>query len=221
MKTLVTAAVMAAAAAALAQETVDPRKQDIVNRLSAQKVTVDFREIGLREAVDFLRDATGINFHVDGKCEDKGEIKISLKVKDLPLKTVIKLMLAPHELTAVYSDGVLVLKPVSDARGTMVTQVYDVRDLLMKIGDFPGPKVELTSAASGPVTGIITTIEPEPATPINEDLITELIRGNTGGSTWDDPAASITLANGMLVVVQTKGTHREIDGMLNKLRQYR
>lgn len=220
MKTTMTLAAALACLAASAQDDADPKKRDAVNKLAAMRISVDFKEIPLSDAMDFLRDASGINFHVDPKATEKDE-KITLKVKDLPLKSVIKLMLTPRDLTGVYRDGVIVILPKADVAAATTTQTYDVRDLLMKIGDFPGPKVELVSPGTGPLTGITITMDEPKDPPITEDLLTDLVKSNTGGTTWDDGNASITIANGMLFVAQNKSVHREVADLLNKLRQYR
>ncbi len=223
MKKLMTA--MAAAAvmvsAARAQEDVDPRKRDAVGKLNGLKVTVDFADTTVRAAIDYLRDLSGLNFHIDAACNDKADEKITLKVKDLSLKTVVKLLLTPKELTAVWRDGVMVVMPKGGVSSATTVQVYDVRDLMLRVGDFPGPKVELSSnPAQGPT--ITVGWDPEPPKPqFEEDLLMELVKGNTGGGSWENPACSITYANGMLIVSQGTSSHREIADFLNKLRQMR
>jgi hypothetical protein len=49
----------------------------------------------------------------------------------------------------------------------------------------------------------------------------ELVKGNTGNGSWEDPSCSITYANGLFVVSQSKGAHAEVGTFLNKLRQFK
>src|SRR5215471_18549408 len=102
MKTLM--ALMAAAAAAWAGD----GPADSVRRLETMKITVDFEDVKLPEAVDYLRDVTGLNLVILPKAMEKdGESKVRLKVKDLSVKSVLRLILGSRGLTATYRDGAI------------------------------------------------------------------------------------------------------------------
>jgi len=226
-QTLTLAALLAFAGTAFAQESAqDPRKTEVINKLNSQRISLDFKDAPIEDVVNFLREFTGINFYIDPDIHAKlseDQLKVTLKVKDLLLKSALKLMLTSKDMTAVYKEGVLVLQHREKAVSSTTMQVYDVRDLLFKLQDFPGPKVELTSASGGgtPLTGATFTLE-EPKSVISEEFITEIVKTNTGDRSWDEnPNASINLANGLLVVTQTRKVHEEIKRMLNLLRQYK
>jgi hypothetical protein len=231
--TMMSRTVMAAAALAILASTaraqgedVDPKKQEILNKLNNQRISLDFSGVPLDDALNYIRDVTNINIVVDGEVHTKlseDQLKVNLKVKDLLLKSALKLMLQAKDLTASYKEGVLVILPKDKVNAAVVTRVYDVRDLLFKLQDFPGPKVELAAPNGGtPLTGATFSLDSEPKSTITEDFITELVKSNTGDKSWDDnPNCSITLANGLLVVTQSKKTHTEVDRMLNLLRQFK
>jgi hypothetical protein len=232
MKTLLTAAILTLLAfPAMAQdgtnEPTDPRRQEIVNKLNTMRVTVDFSNVTLEEAVSYLRDFTGLNIIVDAevyKNQSEDQLKVTLKVKDLLVKSVLKLMLNSRELTAMYKEGVLLIIPKGKIDKAVTLQLYDVRDLLVKIQDFAGPKVELVSPSKGgggPLTGATFTLE-EPRSTITEEFITEMVKQNTGDKSWDEnPNASINLTNGVMVVSQSKRVHEEIKRFINLLRQFK
>ncbi len=232
MKTMLTARILAATALpALAQEggseAVDQRKAEVVNKLNSMRISVDFNNTSLEEAISFLRDFSGLNIIVDAEVYQKqaeDQLKITLKVKDLLLKSVLKLMLSARDLTAMYKEGVLLVVPKGKIDKSVTLQLYDVRDLLVKIQDFPGPKVELVSpqkGGGGPLTGATFTLE-EPRSTITEEFITDMVKQNTGDKSWDEnPNASITLTNGVLVVSQSKRVHEEIKRFVNLLRQFK
>ena len=170
MKTMLTALILAATALpALAQdggaEVVDQRKAEVINKLNSMRVSVDFTNTTLEEAVGFLRDFSGLNIIVDAevyKNQSEDQLKVTLKVKDLLLKSVLKLMLSSRELTAMYKEGVVLVVPKGKIDKAVTLQLYDVRDLLVKIQDFAGPKVELVSpqkGGGGPLTGATFTLE--------------------------------------------------------------
>ena len=205
----------------------DPRKQEVLNKLNTMRVTVDFTNTTLEEAVSYLRDFTSLNIIVDAevyKSQSEDQLKVTLKVKDLLLKSVLKLMLSARELTAMYKEGVVLVVPKGKVDKAVTLQLYDVRDLLVKIQDFAGPKVELVSpqkGGGGPLTGATFTLE-EPRSTITEEFITDMVKQNTGDKTWDEnPNASINLTNGVMVVSQSKRVHEEIKRFINLLRQFK
>ena len=206
----------------------DPRKAEAVNRINTMKVSVDFTNTSLEEAIGFLRDFTGLNILVDAevyKNQSEDQLKITLKVKDLSLKSVLKLMLGSRELTAMYKEGVVLVVPKSKVDKAVTLQLYDVRDLLVKIQDFNGPKVELVSpqkgGGQGPLVGGVFTLD-EPKSVITEEFITDMVKQNTGDKSWDEnPNASMNLTNGVLVVSQSKKVHEEIKRFINLLRQFK
>ena len=232
MKTTMTLAALAfLALPAMAQdggsEPTDPRRQEVVSKLNTMRITVDFANTTLEEAVSYLRDFTGLNIVVDAevyKNQSEDQLKVTLKVKDLLLKSVLKLMLNSRELTAMYKEGVLLIIPKGKIDKSVTLQLYDVRDLLVKIQDFPGPKVELVSpskSGGGPLTGATFSLE-EPRSTLTEEFITEMVKQNTGDRSWDEnPNASITLTNGVMVVSQSKRVHEEIKRFINLLRQFK
>jgi len=223
---LVLGVILAYAGAAVAQETTDPRKQEIVNKLSTMRISLDFKDTSLDDAISFLRDFTGINFYIDPDIRTKlsdDQLKVTMHVNDLLLKSALKLMITSKDLTVVYKEGVLVVQHKDKAQAAVSMQVYDVRDLLFKLQDFPGPKVELQqgSGGGGALTGATFTLE-EPKSVVTEEFITEMVKTNTGERSWDEnPNASINLANGLLVVTQSRRVHEEIRRLLNLLRQFK
>lgn len=229
-KTALAAGILLAGAAGLwAQESgeADPRKQSVLSKLNTLRISVDFNATPLDDALAFMRDFSGLNLVLDAEVSQKlteDQLKVTLKVKDLLLKSVLKLMLASRDLTAMYREGVILIVPKGRIDKSVSLQIYDVRDLLVKLQDFPGPKVELVSPSAGgggPLTGATFTLE-EPKSTITEEFITEMVKQNTGDKTWDEnPNASITLANGMLVVSQSRRVHEEVKRMIGLLRQFK
>lgn len=225
MTTMLAAAILAMAAQEGGSDP-DPRKAEAVNKLGTMRVSVDFSSTPLEEAVAFLRDFTGLNILVDAEVarnKSEDQLKVTLKVKDLLLKSVLKLMLAARDLTAMYKEGVILVVPRAKVDQAVSLQLYDVRDLLVKIQDFPGPKVELVSPKAGgsPLVSATFVFE-EPTSVITEEFIADMVRQNTGDKTWDEnPNASLTLTNGILVVSQSRRVHEEIKRFVNLLRQFK
>jgi hypothetical protein len=219
MKTM--AALMAMGALAWAGDS----REDAVRKLDTMKVTVDFQDVRLPEAMDYLREVTGLNLVMMPKAMEKeGDSKLRLKVKDLTVKSVLKLMLTSRGLTVSWRDGALVVLPKEDLQDSTSMRMFDVRSMLLKLQDFAGPRVELvgpTTKTNITNTGIFVIDEPK-APPVDEDFMVQLIKENTGTGSWDsNPKAAISLQNGVLVVSQTPSVLREIESLLGLLGQYR
>lgn len=219
MKTMLALAAMAVAAYAG-----DTGREDAVRKLETMKVTVDFQDVKLGEAIDYLRDVTGLNLVLLARAAEKGDYKIRLKVRELTVKSTLKLLLAGHGLTATWREGAVVILPQEDLQESVYIEMYDVRAQLVKLPDFPGPRVELVQPGKGQTTGPIVGIELlEPKDPpVPPEFLVDLIKSNTGGQTWEqNKNAAIQMTNGMLVVTQTGPVHREIKALLGLLAQYR
>ncbi len=209
-----------------AQE-VDERKQDVLRKLSGQRISLEFHEAFIEEIVDYLRDATGLNIIIHQEVlqsHSEDELRFTIRVKNLRLKSALKLLLGMRDLTATYRGGVLVIVSRDSVHRALNTRVYDVRDLLFKIRDFPGPTVELAApgGSGGALTGATFTIDEEGSSPITEDFLTEIVTTNTAGDSWDENEnVAITLVNGLLIVTQSGKAHREVQKLLNLLRQFK
>lgn len=198
----------------------DAAREDAVRKLSTQKVTVDFDNVKLGDALDFLRDATGLNLVLLPSASAKdGEQPVRLKAKELTAKSVLKLLLHGRGLTVAWRGGVLAVIPQEELQDDVVMRIYDVRSQLMKIEDHAGPRMELTKTSEqGP--GVIVTLE-DPKPIIDPEFLLDLVKANTGGRSWEGNRATIDLADGRLVVTQSPAVHREIDAFLRRLGQYR
>jgi type II secretory pathway component HofQ len=199
----------------------DPRAE-AMRRLDGLRVTVDFDGVPIQDALDYLREVSGLNLVILPKALEKEPgLKIRLKVKDLSVRSVLKLMLGSRGLAASWRDGAVVILPKEELQGTVKTKLIDVRSLLVRLQDFAGPKVELANqTATGP-TPTFTLEDPKPPV-VDEELLVRMIRENTGRGGWEEnPSASLSLANGMLVVTQTPSVLREVEALLRLLGQYR
>jgi type II secretory pathway component GspD/PulD (secretin) len=200
---------------AYAQQSADPVKSEYSAKLRNLRVTLDFKTAPLEDVINYLREIADMNLFVGSKVKEKGEIAITLRVADLTLKSVLKLMLEPHQLTYVYKEGVLYITTKEDADQDVVMEIYDVRDLLYPITDFPG--VDMTLSADG----LGATITEEPSTAAEMPIV-DLVKAHTGGKTWDDnPKAAINLQNGLLVIKQTKECHAQVRRLIGKLRDFK
>lgn len=191
-------------------------------RLEHQRVSVDFVATPLRQVMRYLQEAAGVNLVLDRSVEGRGDLPVTLRVRDLPLKLVLKLALQGHGLVATLDAGVVLVQPREKVEQKVTTRMYDVTDLLHQVEDFPGPTIELPAPESDRPFTLPIDFADEPESVVTSEFLEDLIRQSTGTRSWDaNPAASMMLVGGTLVVTQNARIHREIERLLLLLRQYR
>lgn len=135
-----------------------PRARSTSASLNRVLPEMKFDGIALGEAIDFLRDVTGANLHVNWKAlEGAGvtaDTPINIRLRQVPLRKVLSLVLseaAPGgELTYQLDGGVIEITTRELANRNVYTVVYPVEDLLMEIPDFTdAPNFNLNSNSGG------------------------------------------------------------------------
>lgn len=211
-----------------AQDSSDPgsreaQKSGIISKLKTMRITVNWEDTSLKEAIDYLREFTGVNFLIHPSVDPEGTT-VTLNLKGVRVVTVLRLILKPNDLGAVYENGMIVIKERSMVGQHVVTRVYDVRDLFVKVANFPGPRLELLPGrGAGGAPGVSFTLE-EPAEPkLDETTLEDIIKTVTGWSVWDDNEYALMqfTPNRMLVVAQTPNVHKEIERAIQLLRWFR
>lgn len=113
--------------------------------LNTRLPEVNFASVALSDVIDFLRDTSGANIHVNWRAiESVGVSKdtpVSLRLRGATLRKVLNLALTDAaggaDLLAFFpSEGVLEITTREIADGEMVTRVYPVEDLLVDVPDF-------------------------------------------------------------------------------------
>jgi metal-sulfur cluster biosynthetic enzyme len=197
-----------------------PLRNEITNRVTAavaplpgvRKVTLDFTNAPLDAVIDYLREISGMNIFVDTKVRDK-QMTITMKVNELSLRSIFGLMLKPQGCDVLFKDGVLQVMTKEDvADKTMRMEIYDCRDILHPIAQFPGVDLDLSQGA-----GILVT-QPD-VDAAGEMPIEEMVRAHTGGRSWEENSkAVVKMQNGLLVIKNTPEVHKQVRRLLDLLR---
>jgi type II secretory pathway component HofQ len=138
MKTLM--ALILTASAAFAGDSLE----DAARKLE-MKISVDLRDVTLSDAIAVFRDATGLSFIV----EERSETLVRLTLKDVSAKSALRLILQPAGLGAAFEHGVVVIRSRQSLAAAVTLRIYDVRSMMVKLKDFPGPRVELRGRPPG------------------------------------------------------------------------
>lgn len=109
---------------------------------------IDFTNVALKEAIDFLREISGANVHVNWRALEAAGIdpttQINVKLRQVSLRKVLDLVLSEaaggNATLAFYVDGGVIEVTTKDiADSIMYTVVYDVQDLLFEPPQFDAP----------------------------------------------------------------------------------
>jgi type II secretory pathway component GspD/PulD (secretin) len=210
MKTVAAMAILALACAPASAQ--DSTKGEVEGKLNNIKVTLDFTNAPLDSVIDYLREISGLNIFVDAKAREK-QIVVTMKVTEISLRSIFGLMLKPHGCGVLFKDGVLQVMTQPDIEDkTMKMEIYDCRDILYPIAQFPGVDLDLSGGAGVVVAGVVDD-------PGNSEIpIEEMVRTHTGNGTWDAGKASIKMQNGLLVIKNTPEVHKQVRRLLDLLR---
>jgi hypothetical protein len=108
---------------------------------------INFTNVTLRDAVDFLRDVSGANIHANWKAIEAAGVTadttINVKLRSVTLRKVLGLVLSEASggvgLTFYIDEGVVEITTSEIADQQMFTIVYPVQDLLVEPPDFIQP----------------------------------------------------------------------------------
>jgi len=206
----------------------EPRwKREMRTKLQ-RKVSFEFVETPLSEAINFLQTLTKINMILDPKAlEGRGgaNTPITLKVRDMTLELALKWILRLAELDYTLKGKAVFISTPERMRGNVEFRIYDVRDLTAAVTDFPGPEVSPTGRLDGPLSKIDMTGAPFKAKNTLLDQIdvaaglAEMLQVRVKPDTWAaELGTSIEERGGKLIVLQTPDIHALIAKLLDTFR---
>lgn len=99
-----------------------------------KSVTLEFVETPLKDVLAFLSQLAGQQITLDAKSLDNvgvgADAPVTLKLKDLPLRSALRVLLRQLGLSAVPRDGALIITSQEEAETDQRTDVLDVVDLI-------------------------------------------------------------------------------------------
>ena len=192
-------------------------------RFAPQFVGEDGEGAPLEDVASYLQSITGVNFVISTAVrEDLGEEEtmINLQLPESSVRKILAIIADTHEsLRWKIEDGVVKFVTVEEMIGGQELVMYEVRDLIHPIPDFPGKEINVQP--SGGITLPDEDIEERESNVVTSDLLDQLIRNNINPESWDaDPANSLQINEmGVMVVNQTPEVHAKIRQLLEDLRE--
>ena len=200
-------------------------KEAILQRLSELRVQARFGVDGegapIEEVANYLQSVTNVNFLVSAQVKDLDEEETAINL-NLPERSVLKLLNIITELHSELhwkiEDGIVKFVTAEELTGGQVLRMYEVRDLIRPISDFPGREINISPSGGPPE--FEEDIEEREALVVTADTLDQLIRDNVAPESWEaDPANSLRISAGTLVVNQTPEVHEHIQKLLDDLRE--
>jgi hypothetical protein len=188
---------------------------------------LNFTGVTIADAIDFLRDVSGANIHVNWQAlEAVGvgqDTTINLRMRNVPLRKVLQMILreagSGDLLTFHIDEGVIEVTTRELADEQMFTRVYPVDDLIMEVPDFVGPAFNLAGSSAGGTGGggsIITGTSGAGDVGLTraeraEQLI-DTIQAVIYPDIWDvnGGRAAIRFLNGALIVTAPRSVHESL-----------
>lgn len=100
----------------------------------------DFKKRPLREVAEFLAEQHQISVQLDHKALDEegfdGETPITCAIKDVALRSALRVLFEGIDLTYVADDGFLLITTQTEAENKLRFQIYPVADLVSTDSEF-------------------------------------------------------------------------------------
>lgn len=224
-------------------------EDDGLNRLlDKPKSLSDFRfqDAPLEQVMESLRSSSGLNIHVDwNDLEARGIERtrpVSMQLRDVSYRTALRELLTQAggdiALGFTSEDGVLRIASRDKLDRDKDTLVYDIRDLLIDVPRFAGPKLTtsddgttITTVSAAGVNSLfkekLDALEEGPrAETRNDSLVAqllEIVQSTVEPDSWSVRGGDGSLheLNGQLIVYNTSEAQRQVSHLLEQLRATR
>jgi type II secretory pathway component GspD/PulD (secretin) len=200
-------------------------KLDIRKRLQ-RRVSFEFVDTPLQEAISFLRSLTNVTMIIDPKVLEGGAPTINLRVTDMTLELALGWILKLAELDFALKDKAIFISKKTSLMEDVELRLYDVSDMTLIIQDMPGPELQLQTLdpsqdqAMGGGGAMANPFQAAAAAPtVTAANIADMIRLHVRPESWDPTqGTSIEERSGKLVVMQRPEVHALIDQLLTNFR---
>jgi len=226
----------------------EPREnRQVIADLASKKIEANFAADKLENVLQYVTQLTGVSADIDWESLEASSIRkdteITLKLSALPAQTLLDRVLAKasagqigggNEAGWTVDRGVLVIASRAELDKQKSLIIYNIQDLLFDIPDYTDvPEIDLNSVlqqsqgGGGGQSPFQQVNQRNPDRPTREQKINqikEIITQNVDNTGWADNGGEvgrIQELNGSLIITNTPKNHREIVGLLSKLREIR
>jgi hypothetical protein len=113
---------------------IDTLREAKIREALDSATTMDFVEIPLQDAVDYIKDLHGIEIQLDGRAlEEAGlgsDTPITRTLMGVSLGSALRRILSAYDMSYIVHDGVLLISTPAALSQMIELRVYDIHDLL-------------------------------------------------------------------------------------------
>ena len=194
-----------------------------INKKLQRKVTFEFVDTPLEEAINFLRGLAGVTMIVDPRVLANNPPPINLRVTDMSLNLALDWILRLAELEYALKDNAIFVSKADKLQAEAELRIYDVSDLTSNVPDFPGPEFQIQvgvdKGGAGAGGGAAAAFTKPPDTTPTLTNIADMIRNRVRPESWDATlGTSIEERGGRLVVMQRPEIHALVVQLLSNFR---
>ena len=230
----------------------------VKKQLDTRVSKLDFEDMELAQVFQFLRDVSGSNIHVKWRALALESIEkattVNVHLSNVTFRKALNTILGDVAtggepgvgatgLGYVIDEGVITISTKSDLGKQTVVRVYDIRDMIVRVPMFEGPRLGRSTRGAGDQTSDQTGLFDPGAggggaggvagSGLEGDLksrseiigeIKTLITDTVNRQSWRDAggeAGAISEIGGQLVITQTIENHDEIVKLISQLREAR
>lgn len=224
-----------------------PENRRVLARINDTKLPADFSGNRFEDVITFVQTVTQLPIDTDWDSLSQigvdRDTQVSLKLSPMPLNVLLdrilfKVSSDPFQKAAwTVNQGVLEIASDEALRRNTLLLIYNIQDLLFDIPDYTEvPEIDLNSVLQqgeggtgqspfqGTGGGGPGTAEPRPTREERIRRIVDIIQANVDQNGWVDnggETGKLQELNGSLIITNTPANHREIVGLLSKLREIR
>jgi general secretion pathway protein D len=206
-----------------------PEEARIRQTLANRKVTINFPGTSFEDALNFLREITGLNYYVAPAAQEalsSDDVKINLRLRDITLKNALELILSQaKDLIYKIKNDAVVINTKDAEKEDLYLRFYEVSDIVNDLPNNPAPKLALEDTSrsgkgqgggtgGGAILNIDEGAEKQAGGGIGADKLKELIEQKLG----DEGEGSVDFLQGLLMVRKPLSAHKKIEKLLDALR---
>src|SRR5438105_11185106 len=181
-------------------------KEKAILRSLASDLTVNFKNTAFGDVQDYLKTRLDLNIIIDPDALKDAEIStdtpITLSLKNVSARTMLRKLFADLGLTYVLKDELIYVVSAQKARDLMVVRGYYVADLLAGMGTLSTALPQLSAPPTNPIQPLnplaLQAANPSPLqaamqTVQNANALVELIKTSVDSSSWRDNGGAGTV----------------------------
>jgi len=211
-------------------------------KLKTRLQKLDFDNIEFSDVIQFLRDVSGLSIYVKWQALSAAGVEkattVTIHLGNVTVEKALRVILddvgGVNPLGFIVEEGVVTITSNEDLQSRTITRVYDIRDMIVRVPNFEGPRMELDietgqQGSGGGGGGSGGGLFEEDPTAVDEmtkeqiiEQITSAITETIAPDSWaDSTRVGIRELHGQLIVTQTADNHRAILELVGQLREAR